>query len=114
MTHGSSLSLGLARIGARSVEWLAVVHLGACAYRGVPCLVELPMPPSAGRAQPGRLCRGSVIYEGLAGIVSPMNAYRGRSTLATDILHMTFTFCTCCRSIRSIEPIKQNTSGLDA
>ena len=36
--------------------------------------MELSVPPSVGRAQLRRRRRGSVIREGLAGIVSPMDA----------------------------------------
>jgi hypothetical protein len=78
MTHDSSLSSGLAQfssVDARFVEWFAVELVGGvcvcpCTTGGVPCLVELPVPPSVGWAQPHRRCRRGIIYEGLAGIVS--------------------------------------------
>ena len=61
-------------MNARFVEWFAMLMLGVCTSLYDRCLVELSVPPSVGRAQLRRRRRGSVIREGLAGIVSPMDA----------------------------------------
>ena len=61
MTHGSSIDARF--VVVRSGAWLV-----PCTMGGVPCLMELPVPPSVSRVQP-RHRRGSVIYEGFAGIV---------------------------------------------